>query len=399
MSVETFNKMYGHQIDDTSEGVTVVHSYDGMYITYDTIEKTYNVVVGNQDWSVSNLSDAEAILWTEWAKDEWEGITTQWYEVVRKDGTKQYATKTEGGYLLYGSGFVITKLDAVSVTPIDSVPTNLKQGFVYLDSSEEGLYKAICDTNDRWNGWAKPYISEDDIERLCELISDEQFITYRYEKDNNRVVVVDNEGYEEDHYIESEELEGQTWYYLGGEGLIFDFEPMPFNRYGNVVGYHSPHRSLQNFNKIQELVGADIQWEDASWHNDTVDSMVASVCKGEGYDLKLHIYLPNSDNNNPCEEEFSGFQVMVLDEVSGEEIWRGDCDTLERLESFLENAMDGFRNVEGVLEAQMHLLYGAVLGEFGATRGDETPSQRESFDKVFATVLLKAVEHALNNIQ
>jgi hypothetical protein len=152
-----------------------------------------------------------------------KNLKIQWYEILRKDGTKNYATRwnDSGEYYLGGSGFGYKSFDCISITPIESVPTNNKIGVVSFDG-DETYFKALCDTNHTWNGWACPFIHVDDVERLCRYISSDDYCTYTYEDGVVNVVYLDDEDCNDT--IEPYILDGVLYYYFGGEGLCFDFE-------------------------------------------------------------------------------------------------------------------------------------------------------------------------------
>ncbi len=150
---------------------------------------------------------------------------TQWYEVLRKDGNKQYATKNDRGYLLGGTGFTIEKFDAVSVTEVDFVPQVYVQGVAYFDDGEK--YDAVINKNERWNGWAMPYIHEKHIESLCKELTydwgeDEgQTLTF---KDGTLTIIENSCGELFTHHAHAEELFGETYYFLGQMGYTWNFD-------------------------------------------------------------------------------------------------------------------------------------------------------------------------------
>lgn len=144
-------------------------------------------------------------------------MNTQWYEVVRRDGNIQYATKEEGkGFLLYGSGFFIGELDAVSVTPIDEVPVRFIKGKAYIDG--EFGFKAVCNVNNRWNGWAMPHIHRSHIKRIVREFTWEDM---QMSLDKKGVLTIKELEYTEQ--IEPTEIDGELYYYLGGLGWCWDF--------------------------------------------------------------------------------------------------------------------------------------------------------------------------------
>lgn len=147
----------------------------------------------------------------------------QWYEVLRHTGEKQYATKTDTGYLLYGAGFTIKEFDAVSVTPVKEVPTDMVKGIASFDGEKETYMRAMCDLNQRWNGWYMPYIHAGDIQRLITAAShDEHILTL---KDGNLIFTEMYDGKVENEDVVAPRLfNGEMYYYCGNAGYCFDFK-------------------------------------------------------------------------------------------------------------------------------------------------------------------------------
>ena len=142
----------------------------------------------------------------------------QWYEVLRHDGVKQYATKDEKGYLLYGSGFFIKEFDAVSVTPVEEIPNVKVSGHAYFEDSKR--FKAIHNPNHRWNGWAMPYIHHSAVKAVCKLTSwDGQKVTLNKEG----IVTIQQDG-EDPVLIEPVVINGEIYYYFGNEGWCWEFK-------------------------------------------------------------------------------------------------------------------------------------------------------------------------------
>jgi len=160
-----------------------------------------------------------------------EIIDGQWYEVLRPDGTKQYAQGyvsedgSKSGWLLWGSGFVINKLVAISITPYNGIPENEKHGIAHFDGMVEHRYKAVCNTNSRWNGWYRPFIHVDDIERLCKDLTQEE---YQLEFTTNKRVKISEVVADVVHHeeiIEPTVINGENYYYMGNGGWCFQFAP------------------------------------------------------------------------------------------------------------------------------------------------------------------------------
>ena len=145
----------------------------------------------------------------------------KWYEVLRHDGTKHYATKSNDLYFLDGSGFGYKKFDAVSVTPIDGEPpSELVECRIYIDGVDE-TFRGIVNANQRWNGWEMPWIHISDVERLCTLMSDNE--CYKWTYDGEKVTLLDiQENYTS--IAEPTTIGGETYYYFGNEGLCFQRE-------------------------------------------------------------------------------------------------------------------------------------------------------------------------------
>lgn len=150
-------------------------------------------------------------------------LTQQWYKVTRSNGAVQYATKTNDIYYLGGSGFGYKSLDAISIEPIEAIPSDVVKGIANFEGDEATNMRAYCNPHDTWNGWAKPYIHIDDIPKFISLASWEDHI-FKMEGDNLRVVQLYDGEVENDDLIEPTIFEGGAYYYLGNEGLVFDFE-------------------------------------------------------------------------------------------------------------------------------------------------------------------------------
>lgn len=83
------------------------------------------------------------------------------------------------------------------------------------------------------------------------------------------------------------------------------------NKYGNKAGYHTPEKTVELMTKINRQVKG-IRFTDTSWHNDLCDSIW-----NEKRDIQ--VYFPNSDNNDPENEEFNHFGVVINREKSYED--------------------------------------------------------------------------------
>lgn len=102
--------------------------------------------------------------------------------------------------------------------------TNLIKGIASFESDESTNMRAYCDPYKGWNGWAMPYIHTDDIPKFISLASWEDH-TFKMEGDKLRVIQYYQGEVENDDLIEPTIFEGEKYYYLGNEGLVFDFEP------------------------------------------------------------------------------------------------------------------------------------------------------------------------------
>ena len=145
----------------------------------------------------------------------------QWYKVIRPNGHIQYATMRNGYYLINDSGFAIGHLDAVSVTAIDGMPPeNNELTYVCFDADSENSFRAIVNSNYRWNGWECPFIHVDDVFRMMEHITrDDNWITYTI--DGEDIIIVEPD-YEETTRIEPTMKDGEKYYYFGDMGWIFE---------------------------------------------------------------------------------------------------------------------------------------------------------------------------------
>lgn len=149
--------------------------------------------------------------------------TKQWYAVERKDGKIQYATKAgDGGFLLWGVGFS-KRLSAKSITPIEGAPPSVyMEGYASFDGLEETYFKCIQDENDWWNGWAKPYLLEEEVERFVAWANQEPY-EVALDKEKNNLTIADCESGEDADVIHMEEIEGKSVYNVGWMGWCWEF--------------------------------------------------------------------------------------------------------------------------------------------------------------------------------
>lgn len=148
--------------------------------------------------------------------DEIKQSLTQWFKIMREDGTIQYATREGEYFYIYGSGFAIKTLRAVKIEPCDGLPSTLVEGVAYFDDEIE--YRAYANPHHKWNGWACPFIHQDDVERLCKDLSNEG---NTYTMTENGVMWSD--GFDEQHENTIKEIDGVKYYDFGSFGLTFYF--------------------------------------------------------------------------------------------------------------------------------------------------------------------------------
>lgn len=143
-------------------------------------------------------------------------------EVTRPNGIVEYFESIPGhGYSPVGGGQLVASFNKLArIKIIDSIPENFQMGMCGFD---EPMYRCICDPNDVWNGWAKPYIFADDIEKFLNDIR-----VNEYEKscmEDGKLKIVSE--YEDDKpttdYVEKQILFGIEVYNVGGLGWTFDF--------------------------------------------------------------------------------------------------------------------------------------------------------------------------------
>lgn len=139
----------------------------------------------------------------------------EWVAVYRRDGIVQYATKTEGGYLLYGSGFYIEQFDADKVVPIDSVPTEYESVRVCLEGTRG--YRALVNVNARWNGWLKPLLLQADAKKMLNDIMCNEWGEWNEEND---IIYITTDG--DTYILEPIRIDGKMYYDFGNLGWCFE---------------------------------------------------------------------------------------------------------------------------------------------------------------------------------
>ena len=149
---------------------------------------------------------------------------SQIYEVKRPNGSLQYYRRFKGDtdFFKIGGGFSTSSFEALSVTPVESIPNEMTKGYAYFDG--ERYMSAYCNIIDRWNGWYKPYIHIKHMPSLIETMWTEGDDSYEWitPKDANPIVVI---RYESEQYtIESTTIDNELYYFMGGEGLAFNFD-------------------------------------------------------------------------------------------------------------------------------------------------------------------------------
>lgn len=149
---------------------------------------------------------------------------TQWYEVVRPDGKKQYATKHEGLFFLNGSGRGYESLEAKSIKKISKVPKLMTEGFTFIGEPKP-RFKALINDNYRWNGWAAPYVHTSEVKRLCKYLSVDGHVFTLLGKGGTIKVEMDKgTEYEHEDVIQPEIINDELYYDFGSIGYCFEFE-------------------------------------------------------------------------------------------------------------------------------------------------------------------------------
>jgi len=160
-----------------------------------------------------------------------ESKVGQWYKIVRNDGNVQYVLGADGGFVLYGSGFVIKTLDVVSIEPIDKVPTNFEKGYCTIDG--EDCFPCVCNTNDRWNGWAQPMIPVEHKDLILNFynVVDDGYLMQENKKTGD-LEYLDMEYPTEKSTIYKVKYLGEEYYSFWGVGHTWDFiTPEEFKEY------------------------------------------------------------------------------------------------------------------------------------------------------------------------
>ncbi|NQU52173.1 MAG: hypothetical protein HQ522_06495 [Bacteroidetes bacterium] len=98
---------------------------------------------------------------------------------------------------------------------------NMIHGLAYFEDGPK--WKAISNVNLRWNGWAMPFIHKSDIQNMCDAISDPQYTKYEMINDNVVITCKNNPDEPIPVIIEPSFLDGEIYYYMGDEGLIWQF--------------------------------------------------------------------------------------------------------------------------------------------------------------------------------
>jgi hypothetical protein len=145
----------------------------------------------------------------------------KYIKVTRINGEVHYYERSPfaDGYNPVGGGFMVTKFGGVkTIEEVDEIPVDNLTTSVCFDGEECSSYKAVVDLNDRWNGWMKPWIHIDDAKKLCrELTWDDE--TYAFT--NGKVTYKHHEDEDLDSTFESKEIDGETYFYFGNQGLVF----------------------------------------------------------------------------------------------------------------------------------------------------------------------------------
>lgn len=152
-------------------------------------------------------------------------------EVTRPDGNVEYFERSnDGGYFPVGGGFHITAFGKGStVRMIDAIPETLQNGFCSLDDGP--MWKCLCNPNDRWNGWAKPFIYASEIESFLKTVCNDDFIA-KIADSSEDLTIIDKSYSEEEPTVYSIRVQlkhyagekiGVLVYDLSELGFVFDF--------------------------------------------------------------------------------------------------------------------------------------------------------------------------------
>lgn len=151
------------------------------------------------------------------------GPATKLVEVTRPSGSKEYYERVQGGgFAAIGGGWVIHSFGpGAKVKNIDKIPQRLEAGVCCLDDSP--VWKCLCNPHDRWNGWARPYLYAEDVQRFMKY--NEGLEGSEIQPDRS-LKIVETEGNEDGPVINIIPVtieNGREVYYLGDLGWIFDF--------------------------------------------------------------------------------------------------------------------------------------------------------------------------------
>jgi hypothetical protein len=98
----------------------------------------------------------------------------------------------------------------------------LINGIATLDSNDS-QFKALCFPNDTWNGWAKPFIHISSMEDLLNVLNYGEDI-YTIVGETLEIKNFFDGVLEQQTQIEPTIINGEIYYNLGYEGLVFQFE-------------------------------------------------------------------------------------------------------------------------------------------------------------------------------
>lgn len=119
----------------------------------------------------------------------------------------------------------------------------LVKGFANFEGEKETYMRAFCDPNNRWNGWARPYIHCEDIAKCISLVAwkdaDGDGHFFEMIGDKLKTWTIFQGEVEGEELIEPIEIEGEKYYWFGDEGLVFDFEQLPIDLILEIDSHHS----------------------------------------------------------------------------------------------------------------------------------------------------------------
>lgn len=149
-------------------------------------------------------------------------MTMQLVEVTRPDGVVQYFNRHENGmYSPVGGGFEVMITQFKSIKDIKRLPEVYTMGRCGFDNFDEKNFRCLCNELDRWNGWAKPYILAEDIEKFVNAYEDDESWTTRLLK-NGTLVLTDVEYGEMSDKVKPEMVNGHKVYNVNF-GWCWDF--------------------------------------------------------------------------------------------------------------------------------------------------------------------------------